>query len=141
MAFAEVSGTVTRTFFNGKGAEVIETFTKKDGSEGKSRYSLWFAAEHGLSEGDSGKWRGSLSVAVDQWEKDGETRHTAKVSINGAKPLGDRAASTTGTASVGAPARQNAPGDEPWAAAPPAPTVGGADVWNTPGNFSDDTPF
>lgn len=28
--------------------------------------------------------------------------------------------------------------DEPWAASPPA---GGGDVWNTPGNYSDETPF
>jgi single-strand DNA-binding protein len=36
--------------------------------------------------------------------------------------------------------------DEPWAASPPAAggATGGAaggDVWNTPGNYSDDTPF
>jgi len=128
MAFTEVSGTVTRTFYNGKGAEVVETFKKNDGSEGKSRYSLWFKEPHGLSEGDTGKWRGSLSVAVDQWGKDGETRHTAKVSLNGAKPLGDRAASATGAASTGAPARQDAAQEEPWGN--PAPTAsGGGNDW------------
>jgi single-strand DNA-binding protein len=43
--------------------------------------------------------------------------------------------------------RQQASGhtsnDEPWAAsAPAAPAAGGtADVWNTPGGYSDDTPF
>jgi single-strand DNA-binding protein len=31
--------------------------------------------------------------------------------------------------------------DEPWAATPPAANTGGGDVWNTPGNFSDETPF
>ena len=29
--------------------------------------------------------------------------------------------------------------DEPWAAA--APAAGGDDVWNTPGNYNDETPF
>ena len=29
--------------------------------------------------------------------------------------------------------------DEPWAAS--APASGGDDVWNTPGNYNDETPF
>ena len=90
MAYAEVTGTITRTFFNGKGAEVTEVFEKHDGSEGKSRYSLWFKEPHGLNEGDSGKWRGALSVKVDEWtDQQGEVRHSAKVSLNGAKAIGD----------------------------------------------------
>ncbi|QWT24645.1 single-stranded DNA-binding protein [Subtercola sp. PAMC28395] len=34
-------------------------------------------------------------------------------------------------------------GDEPWAASAPASanSGGGADVWNTPGSYSDETPF
>ncbi|MEF2976364.1 single-stranded DNA-binding protein [Subtercola sp. YIM 133946] len=34
-------------------------------------------------------------------------------------------------------------GDEPWAASAPssANSSGGADVWNTPGSYSDETPF
>jgi len=128
MAFAEVSGTVTRTFFNGKGAEVTETFQKNDGSEGKSRYSLWFKSEHNLSEGDTGKWRGALSVKVDEWtDKEGQTRHSAKVSLNGALHVGD------GKQSSQAPASQ----DEPWAATPPAAST------RTPpaGNYDAETPF
>lgn len=45
------------------------------------------------------------------------------------------------------PQRQMSGNDEPWASTPPAqqqqqqPSVGGADVWNTPGQFSDETPF
>ena len=115
MAFAEITGTVTRTFFNGKGAEVIETFERKDGSEGKSRYALWFKAEHGLSEGDTGSWRGALSVSVDEWEKEGETRHTAKVSLNGAKAIGDRGAKTAAPVTHPAPAG--------WDGAPAAPVT------------------
>ena len=107
MAFAEVTGTITRTFFSGMGVEVTEVFEKHDGSEGKSRYSLWFKEPHGLNEGDSGKWRGSLSVKVDEWtDQQGEVRHSAKVSLNGAKSV-ER--SGGGQSRPSAP--QSAPGD------------------------------
>ena len=109
MSFIEIAGTVTRTFYNGKGAEVIETFERKDGSEGKSRYALWFKEPHNLNEGDTGKWRGTFSVTVDEWEKEGETRHTAKVSLNGAKAIGDRAAKTAAPVTHPAPAGWDAP--------------------------------
>ena len=128
MAFTEVTGTVTRTFYNGKGAEVTETFQKNDGSEGKSRYSLWFREPHNLNEGDSGKWRGALSVKVDEWtDKEGQTRHSAKVSLNGALHVGD------GKQVSQAPAAN----DEPWAATPPAAST------HTPpaGNYDAETPF
>ena len=114
MAFIEVTGTVTRTFYNGKGAEVTEVFEKQDGTEGKSRYSLWFTQPHGLNEGDSGKWRGALSVKVDEWtDQQGETRHSAKVSLNGAKAIEDK---SRGQQQPSAPTSSPAaPADEPWA--------------------------
>jgi single-strand DNA-binding protein len=31
--------------------------------------------------------------------------------------------------------------EEPWAASAPASNGGGDDVWNTPGNYNDETPF
>jgi single-strand DNA-binding protein len=34
----------------------------------------------------------------------------------------------------------SAPADEPWAASAPDAAAGG-DVWNTPGNYNDETPF
>jgi hypothetical protein len=121
MAFLEVAGTVTRTFYNGKGAEVTETFKKRDGSEGKQRYALWFQEPHGLSEGDSGTWRGSISVEVDEWtDKENNIRHSAKISLNGAR------ASKGGSAAP---------------AAPSAVAESGGDVWNAPGSFNDETPF
>ncbi|TFD51975.1 hypothetical protein E3T46_07760 [Cryobacterium sp. Hh11] len=123
MAFAEVSGTITRIFYNGKGAEVTEVFEKQDGSEGKPRYSLWFAQPHGLNEGDSGKWRGALSVKVDEWtDQQNEIRHSAKVSLNGAKAIEDK---SRGQQQPSAPTN--------------APATGG-DTWNAPGSF-DDKPF
>jgi single-strand DNA-binding protein len=42
-----------------------------------------------------------------------------------------------GAAGGGRP--QGAVADEPWAAS--APAGGGDDVWNTPGNYNDETPF
>lgn len=131
MAFATVEGSITRTFFNGKGAEVTETFKKQDGSEGKSRYSLWFKEPHNLSEGDAGKWSGALSVKVEPWtDRDGNERQSAKVSLNGARTV---------TGGQQSPAHQSqAPADEPWNATPQTPA---GDVWNTPGSFNDETPF
>lgn len=99
MAFIEITGTVTRIFHGGRGVEVVEVFEKRDGSEGKSKFTLWFADPAGLSEGDSGSWRGSHSVKVDEWtDKQGEQRHSAVVSINGAQAL-SRGKETTGAVS------------------------------------------
>jgi len=117
MAFIEVTGTVTRTFYSGKGAEVVEAFKKRDGSEGKQRFALWFKEPHGLTEGDSGSWRGSLSVEVDEWtDKEGQIRHTAKLSVNGAQSKGSVAQTQPSAATE----------PEPWATATPsAPNVSG----------------
>ena len=48
-----------------------------------------------------------------------------------------RAASTGGAGGGGTPRGGGQVADEPWAASAPA----GGDVWNTPGNYSDETPF
>ena len=85
MAFAIVNGTVQRTFFDGKGASVKESFTKRDGTEGASYYTAFFDAPHGLSDGDTGKFSGLLSAKVSSYEKDGETRHSADIVLNSAK--------------------------------------------------------
>jgi single-strand DNA-binding protein len=42
-------------------------------------------------------------------------------------------------ANFGGARSQGAVAEEPWAAA--APAAGGDDVWNTPGNYNDETPF
>lgn len=84
MAYVSVSGTVTRTFYNGKGAEITESFEIK-GKEIKKRWTAWFESEHGLSEGDVVEASGLHGDEVDEWEKDGQTRHSVKRSINRAK--------------------------------------------------------
>lgn len=117
MAFITVEGTISRTFYNGKGAEVAESFKKRDGSEGTKRYTLWFKHEHGLSEGSTGKFSGLLGVEVDEWQdKEGQTRHTAKVSVNSARIDGGRTSTET----------PPAPADEPW---------------NAPASFDQSVPF
>ena len=107
MAFINIEGTISRVFYNGKGAEVTESFKKRDGSEGTKRYTLWFQQEHGLAEGSTGKFSGLLGVEVDEWQdKEGQTRHTAKVSVNNARI-------DTGRGSSQQP---STPADEPWSA-------------------------
>lgn len=125
MAFINIEGTISRVFYNGKGAEVTESFKKRDGSEGTKRYTLWFQSEHGLAEGDTGKFSGAVDVAVDEWQdKEGQTRHTAKVSVNNAR-IDSQGAS------------QGAPDTRTGASNP--------DQWTTPqtgaGDFSGSVPF
>lgn len=123
MAFTEVEGTIARTFFNGKGAELVEAFKKRDGSEGSKRWALWFKEPHGLIEGDGGKFRGSHNDEIDEWEKDGQKRHTIKRSLNDTRQVETTPRST--------------PAADTWA--PPADT--GAAAFPAPAGFFDETPF
>ena len=75
------NGTVERTFFEGKGAAVKETFNKRDGSEGAQYYSVFFDAPHGLSQGDQGDFSGLLGVKAEEYE--GVWR--AKIALNSAR--------------------------------------------------------
>lgn len=127
MAFTEIEGTITRTFYQGKGAELTETFKTREGSEGKKVWSMWFKSPHGLAEGDSGKFRGSHADKVDEWEKDGEKRHTIKRSINNAISIEGGV--------------RSAPAAEPWATAPAADTAAAAFPAPAGFDFPDDTPF
>jgi hypothetical protein len=118
MAFTSVSGTVTRTFHNGRGAEITESFTVKD-KEIKKRWTAWFEQEHGLSEGDVVEVSGMHGDEVDEWlDKEQQKRHSVKRSLNKAKIKGSAAP-----------------------AAPSAPQQSDGDVWNAPGSFNDETPF
>jgi len=121
MAFVQVTGEVTRTFYNGRGAEVTESFTA-GGKDIKKRWACWFENEHGLSEGQTVEVSGVHSDQVDSWEKDGETKYNVKRSINKTKV-------------------KAAKGDGAAAAAPSAPVQPEPDTWNTPGNYTDETPF
>ncbi len=86
MAFTIVNGTVNRVFFEGKGASVVETFSKRDGTEGKSYYTAFFDAPHGLSEGATGKFSGLLSTKAREYEdKEGNPRTAVDVVLNSAR--------------------------------------------------------
>ncbi|WP_120338108.1 single-stranded DNA-binding protein [Cryobacterium soli] len=77
--------------------------------------------------------------------KEGEKRTSMELEIDEIGPsLRYATASLTRAQSSSGP-RGGAPAapanDEPWAPTAPAANTGGGDVWNTPGNFSDETPF
>lgn len=76
---------VTRTFYNGKGAGLKETFKLRDGGDGARYYSAFFDEEHGLSEGDRGNFSGLLGTKVSTYEKDGETKYGVDVTLNSAR--------------------------------------------------------
>jgi hypothetical protein len=130
MAFIEITGTVSRVFHNGKGVDVVEVFTKRDGTDGMQKFTLWFDEAPGLTVGDTGSWRGSHSVKVDEWTgNDGGIRHSAVVSINGAH--------AHGKPYKGSPASQQAVQQEPWAEPIKTSQPVGSDVWNTPADTSN----
>jgi hypothetical protein len=101
MAYVIINGEVNRTFFDGKGASIVEKFTKRDGTEGASYYSAFFAEPHGLEVGDSGVFKGNLSVSLRSYEVEGEVRYSADATINNTKAedvvsgVGEPAGATT----------------------------------------------
>jgi len=121
----------------------------KDGDPVFMRGSAWREfAEHiagSLTKGTRVIASGVLKQR--QYEtKEGEKRSSMELQIDSIGPdLRWATASVTRAQSGGrgAPAAQG--NDEPWPATAPAasapPAAGGQDVWNAPGNFSDETPF
>ena len=120
MAFTTVKGEITRTFFDGKGAEVTESW-QSNGDTMKKRWAAFFESAHGLSEGDKVSITGQHGDKIEPWEKDGETRHTIKRTLNRAKV--DKPSSAPTTASQ-----------------PPVETA--SDSWATPASYDNsETPF
>lgn len=77
---------VTRTFYNGLGAGLKETFTLRSGEEGARYFSAFFEEPHGLSEGDKGDVSGLFSAKVNEYQtKEGETKHGVDVTLNSAR--------------------------------------------------------
>lgn len=75
--------------------------------------------------------------------KEGEKRTSFEIEVDEIGPsLRYATAQVTRTTSGGSRAGQGASqgGDDTWASAPAADAASG-DVWNTPGNFNDETPF
>jgi hypothetical protein len=125
MAITNIRGTVNRVFYNGKGAEVVETFTA-GGKEISKRWACWFQEPHGLGEGEVVEVSGLHSDEVDEWtDKEQQTRHSVKRSLNKARiRTGDGAGGSQGgvnaqnhpTPTQSNPSPQN--DAEPWATGP-----------------------
>jgi single-strand DNA-binding protein len=82
-------------------------------------------------ETKEGEKRTSIELEIDEI---GPSLRYATAQVTRA-PGGGSGASSGG----GRPQGGGAVADEPWAAS--APASGGDDVWNTPGNYNDETPF
>jgi len=123
MAIVKVNGSISRTFFDGKGAEVVESW-QQGGETRTKRWAAFFEQPHGLSEGDQVEVSGMHGDKVDQWEKEGQTMHTIKRTLNKARVVGSASSSA-------APAATR---EEPWATTAPA-NSGAAQGYN------DETPF
>lgn len=84
MAFTSVKGTVSRVFFDGKGAEVVESW-EVQGETRTKRWAAFFETQHGLAEGDIVEVSGVHSDKIDEWEKDGELRRAVKRTLSRAR--------------------------------------------------------
>ena len=122
----------------------------KDGEALFLRASVWREfAEHvagSLTKGSRVIASGRLKQRSYE-TKEGEKRTSMELEIDEIGPsLRYATASLTRAQSSsaprgGAPVAQQQGNDEPWAPSAPAANTGGGDVWNTPGSFSDETPF
>jgi single-strand DNA-binding protein len=122
----------------------------KDGEALFLRASVWREfAEHvagSLTKGSRVIVQGRLKQRSYE-TKEGEKRTSMELEVDEIGPsLRYATAQVTRTSSSreggGAPQGGRAPSqvaDEPWAAS--APDSSGGDVWNTPGNYNDETPF
>ncbi|MER3390446.1 MAG: single-stranded DNA-binding protein [Microcella sp.] len=124
----------------------------KDGEALFLRASVWREfAEHVAST----LTKGSRVIAQGRLKqrsyetKEGEKRTSIELDIDEIGPsLRYATAQVTRTSGGSAGGGRNgSPADEPWGAPSSAPassgqqSAAGGDVWNTPGSFSDDTPF
>jgi len=119
----------------------------KDGEALFLRASVWREfAEHvagSLTKGSRVIAQGRLKQRSYE-TKEGEKRTSIELEIDEIGPsLRYATAQVTrasgGSSSGGGRPQGGAVADEPWAAS--APASGGDDVWNTPGNYNDETPF
>ncbi|MBX3091799.1 MAG: single-stranded DNA-binding protein [Cryobacterium sp.] len=116
----------------------------KDGEALFLRASVWREfAEHvagSLSKGARVIVTGRLKQRSYE-TKEGEKRTSFEIEVDEIGPsLRYATAQVTRTTSGASRGGSGQSGDEPWASAPPSDSASG-DVWNTPGNFNDETPF
>ena len=119
----------------------------KDGEALFLRASVWREfAEHvagSLTKGSRVIAAGRLKQRSYE-TKEGEKRSSMELEIDEIGPS-LRYATATLSRAQSAAARGGAPAapvnDEPWAPSTPVAGTDGVDVWNTPSNFNDETPF
>ena len=120
----------------------------KDGEALFLRASCWREfAEHvagSLTKGSRVVATGRLKQRSYE-TKEGEKRTSIELEVDEIGPSlryataqVTRAPGGSGAGSTGGGRPQSAVADEPWAASAPADS---GDVWNTPGNYNDETPF
>jgi len=85
-------------------------------------------------ETKEGEKRTSIELEVDEI---GPSLRYATAQVT--RAASSREGGAGGSIGGGAPRGGGQPAEEPWAAS--APDSAGGDVWNTPGNYSDETPF
>lgn len=80
------NATAARVFFDGRGVEFHEKFTKQDGTEGVTKFTAWFESAPGISEGAVGNVSGLTGVKARIWApEDGEARAVADIVLNSAR--------------------------------------------------------
>lgn len=117
----------------------------KDGEALFLRASVWREfAEHvagSLTKGSRVIATGRLKQRSYE-TKEGEKRTSIELEVDEIGPsLRYATAQVTRTSSSRDGGGRVQGGDEPWAASAAVDTGVGSDVWNTPGNYSDETPF
>ncbi len=122
----------------------------KDGEALFLRASVWREfAEHvasSLTKGSRVIAQGRLKQRSYE-TKEGEKRTSIELEVDEIGPSLRYAtaqvtrSASTGGGQVGQRGGAAPVADEPWGAPAGNPASGGGDVWNTPGSFSDDTPF
>ena len=119
----------------------------KDGDALFLRCSIWRQSAEYVAESLQRGMRVIVQGRLKQRSyetKEGEKRTSIELEIDEIGPsLRYATAQVTrasgGSSTGGGRPQGGAVADEPWAAS--APASGGDDVWNTPGNYNDETPF
>jgi len=124
----------------------------KDGEALFLRCSIWRQAAENVAESLQRGMRVIVNGRLKQRSyetKEGEKRTSIELEVDEIGPslryataqVTRTSSSREGGAVGGGSPRGGAPSgaDEPWASS--APDAAGGDVWNTPGNYSDETPF
>lgn len=86
MAYTNLKNVIVeKAFSGGRGFAVSEVFKKQDGTEGKSRWKVWFDDAPGLSEGQAVNVSGIHSDKIVEFEGNDGTVQIVERSINKAR--------------------------------------------------------